>query len=144
MKDFSQVEVGDSIYKIEICNTEIDKENPIMELKVKEVEKSRNSNHSRIKLSDYSVIAPSGMFPFHTISYSDDTIFEDIDDEIYATDREECIRIASNTVKIKMQRMHKAIEKCKNQLDKLGKCTIDLFEASKQAPVEVMAETVIV
>ncbi len=144
MKNFSQVEVGDSIYRIEICNTEIDKVNPIMELKVKEIEKAKNSTHSRIKLSNHSVIAPSGMLPFHTISYSNDTIFEDIDAEIYATDREECIRIASNTVKIKMQRLHKAIDKCKDQLDKLGKCTIDLFEMSKQTPVEVMAETVIV
>ena len=43
-----------------------------------------------------------------------------------------------------MQRLHKAIDKCKDQLDKLGKCTIDLFEMSKQTPVEVMSETVIV
>jgi len=142
MKNFADVNIGDPIYLIEIDNTEIKKDSGIKELKITSIEKAANSIRLKITLSNNTVITPSGMFEFHTPPSlrNEDGVYE----EIYATSREECIQIASNVIKINISKANKEIEKYKNQIIKLAKCTFDLLNIKRNIPVEVFSETVIV
>ena len=146
MKNFCDIEKGDTIYLIDIVNSKLSKDNIIKEYEVKNVESEPGSIHSRITLSDDTVITPSNVFPFHTISVLSGDVSKKYDtrDEIYSTDKEECIRIASNCIKIKISKITKEIEKYKDHLLSLGLSKIQLQELKKKMPIEVMAETVIV
>ena len=146
--NFSDVKVGDSVYFLRIINSELPTNSVIKELKVESTKKDANSLHYIIRLSDDTIITPSGLFAFHTAS--SDSSYCSIDalkymtDEIYALSKEECIRIAGNLVKIKMKRLNGVIEDCKNQLDKLGECAYAINLIKENLPIEVMAEATVV
>lgn len=146
--NFSDIKVGDSVYFFKIINSELPTNSVIRELKVVSTEKDANSLHYRIRLSDDTIITPSGLFGFHTVSsgdsYNSTDALKYMTDEIYALSKAECIRIAGNLVKIKMKRLNGVIDDCKNQLDKLGECAYAIGLMKENLPVEVMAEAVIV
>ena len=145
MENFGEIKKGDTVYLIEIHDSELPKENAIKELEVVSVDDVRNTCHLRLLLSDSTLITPSKLFPFHSISRNErNGELEDINEEIYAVDKMECIRIASNLFKLKMKRTQKIMDECKDFMSKLGRGTISLLELKMDHESEVVAETVVV
>jgi hypothetical protein len=147
-KNFSDLVVGDSVYAIEITGSKINSEDAIKEYKVMEIEEVPSSLHSRIKLSNNIVITPTDLFPYHTTSDENINLVGnrlcDYYEEVYATDKEECLRIASNSIKVRHSRLGRLIESCKIQMDMLSQCSKDLYKVKENLPVEIVTEAVIV
>ena len=145
MENFGDIKKGDTIYLIEIHNSEIPTENAIKELEVINIEDVRNTCHLRVLLSDSTLITPNKLFTFHSINRNGgNDELEDINEEIYATDKMECIRIASNLFKLKMRRTQKIMDECKDFMSRLGRGTMSLLELKMDHESEVVAETVVV
>lgn len=145
MKNFNDIEKGDTVYLIEIHDSELPKENAIKELEVISVEHVKNTCHLRVLLSDSTLIAPSGLFPFHSVNKNElNDPIQDVNEEVYSTDRNECLRIAINTFQVKMKQIQRLISKCKEYMSKFDKAHMKLLELKINCESEVIAETVLV
>lgn len=150
-KNFDEIQVGDSIYHIQIVGSKIPEGENIKEHKVKYVNKPLQGLSVFISLDNTRVITPGRLFDFYTVGTkpssdlkrSDGSLISVMED-VYATSREECLRIAANTLKIRMGKIHKLINQCNTELEVLSDSIVQLKEISNSLPVEVVSETVIV
>ena len=147
-KDFDKIKLGDSVFVISIDESALPKNDIIRELTVKAFYTDPKGTHMKITLSDGTVITPSCQIPFHVADKCRNTegsdIVKPVSNDVYATSRAECIRIAGNLIKLSMSNIHKIINYCNFQLQSLGDCAFILSELKHNEPVEVVSETVVV
>lgn len=148
MKSFSEIKKGDSVYLLKIVCSELPKESLFKELKVEAIECVENSLHYKVILDDGTVICPTGLFPYHSVvkeshnkQYS---LINPLTEDVYATSKEECIRITKNSVEINTRKLDNMMCICETQIEKLNKCSSILEELKNNIPVEIKAEVVVV
>ena len=151
IKNFEDVKVGDTIYHIQIVGSTIQEKDSIKEHKVKYINRPPQGLSVFISLDNTRFITPTKMFDFYTVGDKpssnikrDDESITAVTEDVYATSKEECLRIAANTIKIRMGKIHKMITQCNSELELLGDTVMQLEDMKRCIPVEVVSETVIV
>lgn len=141
-KKFKDIQDGDTIYLIEIDNSEVS--TLVERLKVKEV-LSSHSTHITFKLSDNRVIAPSPINAFHVVTLSKKAMLSELPltCEVYATSEKECIRITGNMLEVKSKKIQEALANLNSEQNKIYDCMFALMEytdnaAKKETTTEVV------